>query len=205
MIVQWDFRPAVFFLIWTGLSYWTVNNGFKILYIWKNFAELFELKWKKLTPQGITLRGVKKNYPRTFLQKCKMYLLIISLRIYIYFCNKHALKACAKVLRNGYWIPGVMTHEWLPAVWYCREIDSPGYAIAGRSTPQQIILLGDLFYAVWYCGEFLQKNLFPRGDWLCVVWYPGRLTLHSMILRGDWLCSMHSMIPRKISNNSAKY
>ena len=76
--------------------------GLKYYIFGKISLSYLNLSEKKLTPQGITLRGVKKNYPRTFLQKCKMYLFIISLRIYIYFCNKHALKACAKVLRNGY-------------------------------------------------------------------------------------------------------
>ena len=67
-----------------------------------------------------------------------------------YFLNDTVpLKACAKVLRNGRWLPGVISC----AVWYPGEIDSGQYYIARRFL-QKIHWL----WAALYPKEFLKKK-----------------------------------------------
>ena len=91
-----------------------------------------------------------------------MCLLIISLRIYIYFCNKHALKACAKVLRNGYWIPGVMS-------------DSPQYDTAGRLTPRGMLLRGDRLPNKSYCWETYSTQYDTAGNFCKQIYSRGEI------------------------------
>ena len=102
--VQRDFCPPVFF-------------SFQLARATDQLVKIFSLSYsnvrveKKLTYRSIMLRESEIFYPRTFLQKCKMYPVISRIRIHIYFGDTFPSKALAKVLRNGCWLSRVMTHR----------------------------------------------------------------------------------------------
>ena len=101
---------------------------------------------KKLTPCSIIMWGVK-NFPKPFFffKKKQNVVFFSRIRIHISFCGNVPLKGCAKVLRSGCWLPGVMS-------------DSPQYYTAGSLTLHSMILRGDWLCAVSYPGE-IQKEI----------------------------------------------
>ena len=101
------------------------------------------------SPKYHTVGSQNKIWSKNCFAKIQNVALFSRIRKLIFFGDTVPLKVCVKVLRNGW------GHEWLPAIWYCREIDSSQYDndTAGRRTRRSMILRGDRLSSVWYCGE----------------------------------------------------
>ena len=104
---------------------WATDQWVKIF----SYLVSFSPKYSNFNCEKTDLPAKKKFCLRTVLQKYKMQPFNGKIRIHFYFCATVPLKACAKVLRNGCWLP---SPQGIYAVWYPREIDSAQYDTLGR-------------------------------------------------------------------------
>ena len=99
---------------------WATDQWVKIFSILVKISSSFSnFSVQKLPPRprSIILQGVQKISTRTLKKKWQMWPLI-SMYVCTFICvTLSPLKACVKVLRNGW------GHDWLPAVWYCGETE----------------------------------------------------------------------------------
>ena len=97
--VQRDFRPPCFSSFkpaWATVQWVKIFSILvKISLSYSNFSVKMD------SPGIIPCRVKKKFYPRTCLQKCKMWPFISLIWIHIYFCDTVPLKARANILRIG--------------------------------------------------------------------------------------------------------
>ena len=105
----------------------------------------------------------------------------------MYFCDTVPLKACAKVFRNGYWLPGVMsdsaqydtprrffqkiriTRRNLNQNWkyFYPLLSGPARLDLWKKTGPKSHLI-----RIWKSRMTrLGMNMIPWGDWLCTVWF----------------------------------
>ena len=125
---------------------------------------------------------------------------LFSMYVCTFICvTLSPLKACVKVLRNGW------GHDWLPAVWYCGETElsqSKKTRITRRNlNPKSENIL--TYFSLAHVGSNL-RIMKKKTGWKFRRNVPlnrilkSPMTPCSMILRGDWLCAVHSMILREV-------